>query len=100
MNNTPTNPMAEALIYVQQSSSLVDRSLPLPFVHRHQGPTHDRLFTAILISPLTGEGFPCVEYTDNGALTPIRDEGGQIIWYRKLIHAKRSECANFLDAMD
>ena len=100
MNNTPTNPMAEALIYVQQSSSLVDRSLPLPFVHRHQGPTHDRLFTAILISPLTGEGFPCVEYTDNGALTPIRDEGGQIIWYRKLIHAKRSACANFLDSMD
>ena len=100
MNDTPKNPMAEALIYVQQSSSLVDRSLPLPFVHRHQGPSNNRLFTAILISPLTGEGFPCVEYTEHGVLTPIIDEDGQIVWYRKLNHAKRSACANFLDSMD
>ena len=99
MNNTPTNPMAQALIYVQQSSLLVDRSLPLPFVHHHQGPPNNRLFTAILMSPLTGERFSCVKFTDNGALTPIEDEGGQI-WYRKAIHAKRSACVGFLDAMD
>ena len=98
--NIPTNPMQDALIYVQQSRNvMINRTIGLSYTFRAMGPSHQRRFTAVLINSLTGERFPSVLYNENDTLFPFEDEEG-VIWYPRLMEAKRSAAAYMLDCLD
>ena len=98
--NIPTNPMQDALIYVQQSRNvMINRTIGLSYTFRAMGPSHQRRFTAVLINSLTGERFPSVLYNENDTLFPSEDEEG-VIWYPRLMEAKRSAAAFMLDCLD